>query len=122
MRIKRWLSGLLCFCIVASSCTTLRRVSLPAEPQPTPASMIKAGDTVVVTLRDGTTHRVKVDVVEPDSITGRPASTAQSLRYPFAQMQSLQKRSVSFQTVGATLAVVALTGLGVVVAAMFGAF
>jgi hypothetical protein len=121
MTVNRWLTPLLCCCILVSSCTTLRRVSLPAEPQPTPDSMIKPGDTVVVTLRDGTSHQIKVDVVEPDAITGKPADSAQPLRYPFADMQTLKKRSVSFQKAGAALTIATLTALGVVVAAMIGA-
>jgi hypothetical protein len=122
MNANRWLASLLCCCLMAASCTTLRRVALPSEPQPAPDSIIKAGDTVVVTLRDGTSHQLKVDLVEPDSITGKSAASAQSQRYPFADMQTLRKRSVSFREAGATVAIAIVTALGVVVAAMFGAF
>jgi hypothetical protein len=122
MTTKHWLASLLCCCLMATSCTTLRRVALPSEPQPSPDSIIKVGDTVVVTLRDGTSHQMKVDLVEPDAITGKSADRAQPQRYPFADMQTLKKRSVSFREAGATLAIVVVTALGVVVAALFGAF
>jgi hypothetical protein len=110
MIIKRWLVSLLCCCMVVSSCTTLRKVPLTAGAPPVSSAGIKPGDTVMITLRDGTRRELKVQQVEAEALTGGTRSGAEVARFAFADMQTLEVRRVSFWkttgAVGATLVVI----------------
>jgi hypothetical protein len=119
MPFNRWIISLLCCCLVATSCTTLRDVPLTVQQTPVSSAGIKLGDTVVVTLRDGTSQKFTVTQLDATSLSGKARRGTGDVRYPFADMASLEVRRVSFWktsgTVAATLAVIAVA----LAAAMF---
>ena len=117
MIIKSWLVSLLCCCMVVSSCTTLYNVPRSSGSQTFPRSSVKRGDTVMITMRDGTDHELKVQQVDAEALTGRARSGAKVERYAFADIQTLRVRQVSIGNtagaVGAALAVVGAVVLAV---------
>ncbi len=120
MVINRWLVSLLCCCLVTSSCTSLREVPLPAVAASVSGAGIKPGDTVVITLRDGTVRKLEVEQIEAEALVGKVRRGAGIERHAYADMQALEVRRVSFwKTTGAvatTVLVVALVALAAFVA------
>jgi hypothetical protein len=113
--MKHWLVSLLCCCIAMSSCTSLRHVPLPAGAPAVSGAGIKPGDNVVITLRDGTVRKLKVEQIEADALVGKPRRGTGNERHAYADMQALEMRRVSvWKTTGAvaaTLLVIALAGI-----------
>jgi preprotein translocase subunit SecE len=110
MFFKRWLASLLCCCLAATSCSTLRDVPLTTAPAPVSSAGLTLGDTVIVTLRDGSSQKLKVTQIDATSLSGMGKRGTAEARYAFADMASLEVRRVSFWkttgVVGATLLVV----------------
>jgi hypothetical protein len=122
MFFKRWIASLLCCCLMATSCTTLRDVPLTTAPAPVSSAGLKLGDTVVVTLRDGAIQKLKVTQIDATSLSGMGKRGAAEARYAFADMASLEVRRVSFWkttgAVGATLAVVGAAMIAVLISTL----
>jgi hypothetical protein len=119
MVIDRWLVSLLCCCLVFSACTSLREVPLPAGAPAVSVAGIKPGDTVVITLRDGTVRKLEVEQVEAVALVGKSRRGTGNERHAYADMQALEVRRISiWKTTGAvaaTVLVVALAALAVLI-------
>jgi len=56
---------------LATSCTSLETVNIPAPESPPAPLAVKVGDTVVLTTRDNKEKRFKVHAVEADALVGK---------------------------------------------------
>jgi hypothetical protein len=122
MFFKRWLVSLLCCCLSVSSCGALRDVPLTADSTPLSSAGLKVGDTVVVTLRDGDRHKVKVTQIDGTSLSGKARRNDAEVRYAFADMASLDVRRVSFWktagAIGATLVIVGAASIAALLSSL----
>lgn len=84
-RLQRCLAGLVA-CAFLSACTTMRPVAT-ADPAKLP-SLVKAGDDVACTLRDGSHLAFKVVAVEPAALVGV------SRRVPVADIAQLKIKRI----------------------------
>ncbi len=94
MIIKRWLVSLLCCCMVVSSCTTLYNV-LRSSGSPTfSKSSVKRGDTVMITMRDGTDHELKVQQFDAEAARAQgpdPAPRLSAVPLPTFRLSECDK-------------------------------
>lgn len=111
MNIGRWLVPLLCCSLLVTSCTTLHDVPLPQDSATALAKAVKVGDTVIITLRDGSQHRVKVTRIDTTALSGRTSRGGEETPYAFSEMASIDVRRVSFwKTTGAVGATALVIG------------
>ncbi|MEZ5293475.1 MAG: hypothetical protein R2745_20500 [Vicinamibacterales bacterium] len=78
---------------LAGACHVQTRVALPGEPPPAPgaaARVVKAGDDVVIELRDGTLAGLIVAEVRTDALVGTSGQ-----RYPIAEIVRIERRRLS---------------------------
>lgn len=76
---------------LASACHVQTRIALPgASPQAVAGPVVKAGDNVVIELKDGTLAGCVVAEVQPDAIIG-----TRGQRYPTAEIVRIERRRVS---------------------------
>lgn len=77
---------------LAGGCHVQTRVALPGESPPTGtgAPVVKAGDDVVLVLRDGTRAGLVVADVQTDAIVG-----TRGQRYPVADIVEIEQRRLS---------------------------
>ena len=98
--------------VAAASCTSMHKVPMAAASPGQPAVwQVKAGDTVRVTMRNGSSAEFKVQSVAPDvivSVDGR--------RFDSNEIRSVQRRGVSgVLTALSALAILSFTALVVAV-------
>ncbi|MEZ5417167.1 MAG: hypothetical protein R2708_07480 [Vicinamibacterales bacterium] len=77
---------------LAGGCHVQTRVALPGESPPAGAAapVVKAGDDVVLVLRDGTRAGLVVAEVQTDAIVG-----TRGQRYPVADIVEIERRRLS---------------------------
>ncbi|MGE0815844.1 MAG: hypothetical protein AB7O28_11520 [Vicinamibacterales bacterium] len=96
---------------LAGACHVQTRVALPGEPPPAAgaaARVVKAGDDVVIELRDGTLAGLVVAEVRTDALVG-----TRGQRYPLADIVRIERRRVSL---GRSAGLVAGVYLGLIAA------
>jgi hypothetical protein len=91
----RWLAATLSvwlFAVLAGGCHVQTRVVLPGNSPPAAAAapVVKAGDDVVLVLRDGTRAGLVVAAVQTDVIVG-----TRGQRYPVADIVEIERRRLS---------------------------
>ena len=87
MNMQTWKRATALLTVVAfltTGCTSLQNVPLSQNGQSVQRPDIKAGESVVVTKKDGTKQKFKVSKVEDDALVG------QNVRISYADMASLE--------------------------------
>jgi hypothetical protein len=112
MLVKRLLVGLASCCLL-SACATPRSVPLPAA-HVAQLPEIHRDERIVLTLRNGEKHKLKVVSVEADHLLGREKGTTHAQRFDYADIESLE---VYRRSTGSKVTLAVLTTLGVVVVA-----
>lgn len=102
MQSTRLLACILALAVATSGCTTLQ----PVETSPADAAaQLKAGDTIEVTLRDGSVEELKLVEITEDAYIG------ESRRIGFDEIASMQ-----VQTIDALMTTLAVVGIIAVIA------
>ena len=98
--------------VATASCTSMHKVPMAAASPGQPAVwQVKAGDTVRVTMRNGSSAEFKVQSVAPDVIV-----STDGRRFDSNEIRSVERRGVSgVLTALSALAVLSFTALVVVV-------
>jgi uncharacterized protein YcfL len=87
MNMQTWKRATALLTVVAfltTGCTSLQNVPLSQNGQSVQRPAINAGESVVVTKKDGTKQKFKVSKVEDDALVG------QNVRISYADMASLE--------------------------------
>jgi hypothetical protein len=100
---------------LATGCTSLQNVPLTRNGQASERPDVKAGESVVVTKKDGTTQKFTVLSVEDDALAGH------NVRVPYADIASLEvKRSDGGGTKTALIVGAVVVGIAGIAAASGG--
>lgn len=102
------LGVVLSLALLLGGCTRMRE--MPLTPSAADVDGVKPGDSVRLTLRDGSVHEFEVRAVEPDAIAGDGARIAK------AEIVKLERKEID---VGATAAV-GVAGTGLLILLLFG--
>lgn len=109
MAADKWQRAIACVCIasfLATSCTSLDRISIPGTETAAALPAVQVNDSVVVTTKQGEKKSFKVTAVEADALAGK------GVRVLYTDMASL---SVKNSDGGKTAIAVALVVLGILI-------